>query len=233
MDRIYFVDNPWPDGHPIINFEWSAHFKYKKEDELAGEMGLYFDLHLETADYYKEDDENEDEDDDNDEAVSDWKSKIVWNNYHSCTLSSTEWDNKGFLVGSDKAPFNPETLDGKEFRIDFLSKDEQEDLDLDLTAFDVYLLGHDAAAFHTIKFTKIEGSTYQIDWKGKLALAYVADYEFRYDFHAFISSASFKGITIPDELTDNKAYELLERFISKPSLFELQNDNGKRQFVLK
>ncbi|MGG3799587.1 hypothetical protein [Metabacillus fastidiosus] len=233
MDRIYFVDNPWPDGHPIINFEWSAHFKYKEEDESAGEMGLYFDLHLETADYYKEDDENEDEDDDNDEAVSDWKSKIVWNNYHSCTLSSTEWDNKGFLVGSDKMPFNPETLDGKEFIIDFLSKDEQEDLDLDLTAFDVYLLGHDAAAFHTIKFTKIEGSTYQIDWRGKLALAYVADYEFRYDFRTFISSASFKGITIPDELTDDKAYELLERFISKPSLFELQNDNSKRQFVLK
>ncbi|MED4452011.1 hypothetical protein [Metabacillus fastidiosus] len=231
MDRIYFVDNPWPNGHPIINFEWSAHFKYQEEDESVGEMGLYFDLHLETADYYKEDDENED--DDNDEAVSDWKSKIVWNNYHSCTLSSTEWDNKGFLVGSDKAPFNPETLDGKEFIIDFLSKDEQEDLDLDLTAFDVYLLGHDAAAFHTIKFTKIERSTYQIDWKGKLALAYVADYEFRYDFHTFISSVAFKGITIPDELTDNKAYELLERFISKPSLFELQNDNGKRQFVLK
>ncbi|MGG3889713.1 hypothetical protein [Metabacillus fastidiosus] len=231
MDRIYFWDNPWPNGHPIINFEWSAHFKYKGGDESAGEMGLYFDLHLETADYYKEDDE--DEDDDNDEAESDWKSKIVWNNYHSCTLSSTEWDNKGFLVGSDKMPFNPETLDGKEFIIDFLSKDEQEDLDLDLTAFDIYLLGHDAAAFHTIKFTEIEGSTYQIDWKGKLALAYVADYEFRYDFHTFISSASFKGISIPDELTDDKAYELLERFISKPSLFELQNDNGKRQFVLK
>ncbi|MEC2077747.1 hypothetical protein [Metabacillus fastidiosus] len=230
MDRIYFADNPWPNGHRIIKFEWSAHFKYKEEDELAGKAGLYFDFHLETADYYEEDDEEHEYDD---EPESDWGAKIVWNNYHSCTLSSTEWDDKGFLVGNDSAPFNPETLDGKEFIIDFLSKDKQEDLDLDLTAFDIYLLGHDAAAFHTIKFTRIEGSTYQIDWKGKLALAYVADYEFRYDFRTFISSASFKGITIPDELTDDKAYELLERFISKPSLFELKHDNGKRQFLLK
>ena len=41
MDRIYFVDNPWPNGHRIVNFKWSAHFKYAKEDELNGMAGLY------------------------------------------------------------------------------------------------------------------------------------------------------------------------------------------------
>ena len=55
MDRIYFVDNPWPNGHRIINFKWSAHFKYEEEEVLKERTGLYFDLYLETADYYEED----------------------------------------------------------------------------------------------------------------------------------------------------------------------------------
>ncbi|MFJ8530418.1 hypothetical protein [Bacillus sp. NPDC094106] len=229
MDRIYFVDNPWPNGHRIINFEWGAHFKYG--EELGEKAGLYFDLHLETADYYEED-KGEDEDAE-DEAESDWQAKIVWNNYHSCTLSSEEWNYKGFRVGSDEAPFDLEMLDGKEYIIDFLSKEEQEDLDLDMTAFDVYLLGHDASGFHSIKFTRLERQAYQIEWKGKLALAYVGDHEFKYDFHTIISSASFRGISIPNEITDHRAYELLRRFVSNPALFELQNDNGNRRFVFK
>ncbi|WP_066303805.1 hypothetical protein [Bacillus sp. FJAT-29814] len=231
MDRIYFVDNPWSNGHRIINFKWSAHFKYEEEEELKERTGLYFDLHLKTAEYYEEDlDEAESEEY---EGVDDWHAKIVWGNYHSCTMSSQYWDNKGFRVGSDEAPFDLETLDGKEYAIDYLSKDKQENLDLDLTAFDVYLLGHDATAFHNIKFTKVEDQSYQIDWKGKVALVYTGDYEFRYDFHTLISSTSFSGITIPDEITDDRAYELLERFVSKPTLFKLQNDNGKRKFILK
>ena len=231
MDRIYFVDNPWPNGHHIINFKWGAHFKYEEVEEWEERVGLYFDLHLETADYDEEDLDEDEEDED--EEADDWHAKIVWNNYHSCTLSSEEWNYKGFLVGSDETPFNPEALDGKEYAIDFLSEEVQEDWDPELTAFDIYLLGHDATAFHTIKFTKVENQTYQINWKGKIALAYVADYEFRYDFHVSISSTSFAGITIPDKLTDLRAYELLERFVSRPELFEIKNDNGNRKFVLK
>ncbi|PEO67010.1 hypothetical protein COI41_11650 [Bacillus toyonensis] len=233
MDRIYFVDNPWPKGHRIVNFKWSAHFKYAEEEELNGVAGLYFDLHLETADYDEEDLEDDEEDGEDGEAVDDWHAKIVWNNFHSCTLSSEEWDFKGFRVGSDEVPFDLDLLNGKRFAIDFLSEDEQKNLDLDLTAFDVYLLGHDASAFHNIKLTRLEGQTYQIEWKGQLALAYIGDYEFKYDFHTLISSTSFSGINIPNEITDHEADVLLKRFVSNPVLFELQHDNGDRRFVLK
>ncbi|WP_046175709.1 hypothetical protein [Domibacillus indicus] len=229
MDRIYFLDNPWPQGHRIIDFKWNAHFKY--EEEISEKNGLYFDFHLETADYYEEDADEEDMEEGEEE--SDWKAKIVWNNYHSCTLSSEEWSYKGFLAGNDKAPFNLEELDGKKYKVDFLSEEEQEEWDPELTAFDVYLLGHDAAAFHTIRFTKNENGAYRVDWKGKLALAYVGDYEFKYDFQAFVSSVSFRGIAVPDELTDQEACGLLKRFVRDPALFELQNQNGQRRFVLK
>jgi hypothetical protein len=227
MNRIYFIDNPWPNGHRIINFEWSAHFKYNDDGEKRD--GLYFDFHLETADYYEED--AEEEEDADDEDADDWHAKIVWNNYHSCTLSSQEWDNKGFLVGSDENLFDWESLDGHEYKIDFLSEEEQENFDHELTAFDVYLLGHDASAFHIIKFTKLDVDSYKIDWQGKLAQAYVGDYEFKYDFHTVLSSVSFSGIDIPDEVTDEQAYALLARFVRNPALFELHHENEKRRFV--
>lgn len=228
MDRIYFKGNPWPNGHRINSFKWSAHFKYEEEEEQKN--GLYFDFHLETADYYEED--AEEENDDDDDEIDDWQAKIVWNNYHSCTLSSQEWDNKGFLVGSDEAPFDFELLNGREYKIDFLSEEEQANLDLEMTAFDVYLLGHDASAFHTIKFSKNDGGTYQIVWEGKLAQAYVGDHEFKYDFHTVLSSVMFNGIDIPDEMTDEQAYVLLTRFVHKPSLYKLYRENGKRKFII-
>ena len=76
--RIYFPGNPWPKGHAITQFQWSA--------RVDRSSGIWFDLHLET-DYYYADDREEIED----RAKSDWASRIVWCNYHSCTLSSVNW----------------------------------------------------------------------------------------------------------------------------------------------
>jgi hypothetical protein len=104
-DRIYFNDNPWPEGHPIKEFAWSA-------KEVNGEV--WFDLHLKSADYYSE---REIEDDENTEYPSDWAAPIVWGNYHSCILSSSYWSNEGFRVCA-KADYTPELLDGLELTID-------------------------------------------------------------------------------------------------------------------
>ncbi|NOU88869.1 hypothetical protein GC102_24425 [Paenibacillus sp. LMG 31460] len=42
-----------------------------------------------------------------DEEVSDWQAKIVWNNYHSCTLSSTyRGEASGFQVGKELNQFD-------------------------------------------------------------------------------------------------------------------------------
>lgn len=55
-DRIFFAGNPWPEGHPIRTFQWSA--------RLCDGM-VWFDFHLETIDYDAERDIRlgEDEDD--------------------------------------------------------------------------------------------------------------------------------------------------------------------------
>ena len=78
-DRIYFKGNPWPEGHPVKEFVWSA-------KEKNGEV--WFDMHLESANYYAERDIENNEDVD---YPSDWAAPIVWSNYHSCILSSSYW----------------------------------------------------------------------------------------------------------------------------------------------
>jgi hypothetical protein len=49
-NRIYFKDNPWPEGHPIKEFVWSA--------RIEG-SDVWFDMHLETENYYSERDNQE------------------------------------------------------------------------------------------------------------------------------------------------------------------------------
>ncbi len=67
ISKIYFTDNPYPNGHNIEEFSWSGRI-----DEYGS---IYFDFHLKTENYYANDDENEE---DEAEGLPDWDSKIVW-----------------------------------------------------------------------------------------------------------------------------------------------------------
>ena len=176
-DRIYFQANPWPEGHPIAEFAWTAKV-------VDGEV--WFDLHLKSADYYAERDI--DYEDEETQALSDWESPATWNNYHACTLSSTFWGNKGFRICRIEQ-YKPEFLDGLEMLVDTHPEAIE---DWDELAFHIYLLGHDAAAKHRIRFERIQGSQqFKIVWTGSIAAAYVGQYEFKHAFSASISSAQF------------------------------------------
>ena len=176
-DRIYFQANPWPEGHPITEFAWTA---------KAVEGDVWFDLHLKSADYYAERDI--DYEDEETQALSDWESPAAWNNYHACTLSSTFWGNKGFRICRIEQ-YKPEFLDGLEMLVDTHPEAIE---DWDELAFHIYLLGHDAAAKHRIRFERIQGSQqFKIVWTGSIAAAYVGQYEFKHAFSASISSAQF------------------------------------------
>jgi len=60
MNRIYFKDNPWPNGHSIKEFEWEA--------RLEPDSGIWFDLHLKSEDYDADDIVEEEEEE---EALED------------------------------------------------------------------------------------------------------------------------------------------------------------------
>jgi hypothetical protein len=178
-DRIYFKDNPWPEGHPIKTFLWSA-------KEVDGDV--WFDLHLESADYYSERDIEDGEDFD---YPSDWAAPTVWGNYHSCTLSSNYWHDGGFKVCA-VTDYTPEFLDGFELVVDPNPETIENWDDL---AFHIYLLGHDAVGKHRIRFERVGNSMqFKVTWLGAIAQAYVGDYEFKHEFSALVAASDFPAL---------------------------------------
>ncbi len=177
-NRMYFKDNPWPQGHPIKKFEWLA--SVRDED-------VWFAMHLESEDYSENEMNHVKETDD----ISDWEAPIVWFNYHACKLSSTYWQSRGFKICSLQK-YSPEYLDGLEIEVD---PNPEAIEDWDDLALHIYLLGHDAIAKHKFKFERIGDSLeFNIFWTAKIALAYVGDYEFKHDFKVQLSSVTFPTI---------------------------------------
>ncbi|MGH1541986.1 MAG: hypothetical protein ACRBHB_16285 [Arenicella sp.] len=179
INRIYFKENPWSEGHPIKEFKWLASLR---------DGCVWFDMHLKSEDYYSERDIEDDEDT---EYPSDWAAPIVWGNYHACTLSSNYWHNGGFKVCLLQE-YSPEYIDGLEIEVD---PDPESVEDWDDLAFHIYLLGHDSVAKHKIKFERIgDSSEFDITWTGKIAQAYVGDYEYKHDFTVVLASMTFPEI---------------------------------------
>lgn len=213
--RIYFVGNPWPDGHAVTRCVWTA--------RLEPETGIWFDLHLESEDYYAADDEAEDEEGDEEEkevdvSKGDWESKIVWNNYHSCILSSTQLNGEGFLVGTKASPLDMHGISGKTFVVDGPPIDFENP-----RAFGVYLLGHDVVSDHRITFAREPNrATYSIDWRGKIALYYAGEEDFKYEFHATLTGIRFKGIRLPEGTKEPDIAALIRPFISNLAAWNVE-----------
>jgi hypothetical protein len=207
-DRIIFPGNPWPNGHAIINFRWSA--------RIEPSSGLWFDLCLESANYNADDPVKDVEEI---SSPSNWTSRIVWRNYRNCILSSTDWNNVGFKVTRDQTLFDFDSLNRQEFRVDPLPVREE-----DTPAFGIYLQGHDSAADHRISFKKLEDkNNWSIAWQGRVALTYLGDDRFINHFKALVTKTSFDGINLPLKTTKEEAESLLRRFVAKPDQFKLEH----------
>ncbi|HYF37496.1 MAG TPA: hypothetical protein VD994_19500 [Prosthecobacter sp.] len=168
-NRIWFAGNPWPEGHAIKDFKWTAEVR----DEIVWML-----FHLKSAEYYSE----RDIEDGDAEYDSDWEAPIVWGNYHACTMSCTYWHHGGFPV-CPVSEYSLEFLDGYEASVNPLP--ESAEMEFDDLAFHIYLLGHDAVAGHRIRFQRRGSSDrFDIGWTGKIANAYAGDYDYCHDFRA-------------------------------------------------
>ncbi len=207
-NRIFFKGNPYSKGHLITNFIWSG--------RLDQEKGLVFDFHLDTDNYYAEDDS-----DDIEEPKSDWCAKIAWRNFHKCTLSSTEWHYSGITVGTPHRKFDFKQLN--ELLVDKLPLEEG--FDFEDLAFHIYLLGHDSCANHRIIFKEIRSNkTYNINWTGKIALTYCGEVDFIYDFEANISNVNFAGVELCENISIEENKKLLKLCVTDDTMFELIDD---------
>ena len=151
--RIFFEDNPWPEGHPVLSCAWHV--------ELLRDGELRLHLHLKTADYLSERDPGDVEGD------SDWTSVGVWANFHACTMSSTAWGHEGLRID---APIDLDSMTGRRFTG---GRD----------ALGIYLLGHDACADHDVRVEGELARNLMLVWRGRIALAYIGQHELEYAFH--------------------------------------------------
>jgi hypothetical protein len=210
--RIVFPGSPWPRGHEVKAFRWSA--------RIDEDSGLWFDLHLDSARYNAEDAADERDDDRDD--VPNWESKIVWNNYGACILSSDYWWDGGFRPAEPGARFNFDTLAGREFHVDPLPVDQEVE-----RAFGIYLQGHDTTADHRIKFRRPEpGGPWSITWSGKIELDYLGGEGFDHEFRTRIEGVEFEGIVMPRGIAGDPARRLLARHVVDPGSFAM-NEEGE------
>jgi len=227
-NRIFFKDNPFPKGHQIEEFVWSAHYVNNSGDK---EEGLYFDIHLATDEYGSEDGYEEAE---NFEPDSDWHSKTVWENYGDCIISSTEWHYGGFMAADKNNPIDLQNLEGKIFYVDAPPIDMESDYEE--RAFHIYLLGHDACADHKISFKKkTSDRTYNIEWHGKIALAYMGSYDLDHEFGLYIENVKFDGIYLNDDVPLEQSIEKLASCIQNFKDFhirEIIKGNGAKSYKL-
>lgn len=207
--RIWFPGNPWPGGHRLIDCAWSGRI------DAAG--NLWFDFSVRTGEY--EDDGDPVQSDD-----SDWAAPIAWNNYHSCTLSSMDWeDATGIRAATPGRPFRFDDP-----RPQRLTADPLPIVDIDARpAFHIYLLGHDEVADHELELTRQDGDGFQLVWTGAIALTYAGDDEYRYRFRVEASGVSFAGIDIPDQMSDDEARAALARVVDVPDRFVLSPAQGR------
>lgn len=210
--RIWFAKNPWPKGHAIRAATWSG--------RLDPERGLVFDLHVESASYYAEVDVESDDLD-----AESWDSPIVWGNYHSCSLSSTKWQHRGFVVGTPKKPLAWSKLSGHTFRVDPARSELPPGEPLG-RSFGIYLLGHDAVADHRITFTRARAA-WSIDWTAKIALAYVGRTELEHRMRAELRGLAFRGFQIPKGMHARVAAEAFAPLVTDPKAWSIE----KRRFV--
>ncbi|USQ95666.1 hypothetical protein [Caulobacter sp. RL271] len=210
--RIRFPGNPWPDGHPVAAFVLSA--------ALDPRHGVGLLLHLESQAYDAEGPGVETDDD------ADWTSPDVWLNYGEATLSNTHW---GYLeeqlIRLDQPPFrrfDPMALAGRTFAFDPVETLAPDWSPSD-QPFQIYLLGHDAVAEHHIAFTAgAAPGLLDIVWRGRVALAYAGDEDFKHTFEAQLRDVPFSHIELDTDADiaparrEAAAQALLGKFVAHP-----------------
>jgi hypothetical protein len=211
--RVYFVGNPWPNGHAVASAAFAAHIDERQ--------GVFLDLELQTERYLSEGEELTDADAHVDD---DWTSKFVWSNYHRCTVSSTKWGHRGVRAGTVRDKFDPVELDGRTLRADARPTESDDE-----RAFGIYLLGHDGIAKHRITFRARDG-LWDIDWRAAIALEYSGSHEFRHEFSATLVGLPFEGIRLPRD-SEVPARVLLERFVADPDGWTERVKQGASWFV--
>ncbi|RLK58789.1 hypothetical protein [Actinokineospora cianjurensis] len=191
--RIWFQDNPWPEGHAIATFEWTA--------GLDDNGHLWFDPVLITEDYDAERMPEEPPD-----RTREWDSPELWTNYEGCLIEPL--DQHAFLAATPGSPFSFTATEPRTLTLDPLPEPPDA-----RHAFQFHLLGHDTCADHTFVITRQPDGHHRIDWTARIALTYAGETEYLHAFRAELHDCVPTHITYPAEMTPDQAHHHLTDLI--------------------
>jgi hypothetical protein len=195
--RIWFAGNPWPQGHRLESCEMVGLIDPRRGAYIDGIVegpALSLAIELKSAPY----DEGDDPSDRDALGADDWTSKIAWNNYGSAWIGSTaSGAMPGFQVSDGIIPFKHDD-DAYHFMVDRLPLELASFSDFfQRQAFGCYVLGHDAVADHDIRLhSRTSDGSYQLDWTGRLALAYGGAETFDHGFVVQASGVRLREISL-------------------------------------
>ncbi|MEM6724885.1 MAG: hypothetical protein AAF598_12650 [Bacteroidota bacterium] len=190
-NRIWFKDNPWPNGHALEKVRFFG---------ILSENGIFLHLEIASEKYYAAEGwehirkiaKAHDSQLEKQNVTDDWLYYSSWLNYHSGHIKP----NNPIMLGNAEHSFSMDALHQMVLRLDDPPPIEATwgGLDFDGMAFHCYVLGHDAVAHHQIQIQEANKPfEYDIDWTGKVALAYGGDEDFRYDFIVQLRNLRFEG----------------------------------------
>lgn len=210
--NLKFPGNPWPKGHDLASLELRIRL-------FDAPLSACLELSLKSEEYYAREGYDaacKRSDDEEDLDLDSWEAVAVWSNYHACSIESEGW-HEDLLLGTHFSKVSRSILSQITKSIDVGRAAD----DFDEQAFRCYILGHDAVADHELHIRAGLDDTYDISWKGRVALAYVGDYDFDHSFLCKAVGVRFGGYvcTLSDEL--KKSASLTEREVAMRGLAEL------------
>jgi hypothetical protein len=225
INKITFLENPWPNGHKIIEKNFTLFLDRGTEggeDDFTiikpEDAGIYMRVSVYTEPYSASGDmrkltkEQEDK-------LTEWQEKVLWNNYYqgriNCQLPVP--------IATLKQPVDLSNIANYTFYKDKV--EDMEEIELDDFSFFCYILGHDSVAGHNFKFVEKEDKL-DLLWTGKVARSYVADYEFKFDFEAQLFDLDYKIAGLEDE---ESSQNLFRKVVSNYQDFEFKDG----YFILK
>ena len=211
-NRLYFSEgNPWPQGHVIEHCNLDARIY------ANGQLRIL--IHLQTVDYRM----NDGGEFLSNDCETDWGSKDAWNNYHACNIDG---ELLSYLGGP---PISLKDIGRINKVYDALPNSVANFKD-DSWAFNCYILGHDTVANNEIKIGDMTSEGYPISWRGKIALSYGGDYEFKHSFALSTCIAPLNDIMICGDLTDDDVRKRLAETLEEHDQFLPTMKNDWRYF---
>lgn len=166
--QIVFDHNPWPQGHPLERFRLTL-----RSDDDAN---IRLHVHAVTVPYSDCGEPKPAQ-----AGATPWTQPEKWLDHGRAILSSTQWNNAGFMLPTPHTQFAEEKLDGLTLTADPTKKISL-DNPLEDLAVGAWVLGNGIVGDHRLELTRVQPYVFDVTWRGRLRNSFLGEERFDQSF---------------------------------------------------